>query len=103
MINFEKNTNRFPLPIEWEKAVEIVKTAVNNGTFLLPDKEQDYSNAKWQVACFVSALYTGLSNPEDLEMAEFYQTGAWVKKCQIGQQLYADWQSDIFMDAVYEK
>jgi hypothetical protein len=103
MIKFEKNTNRFPLPIEWEKAVEIVKTAVNNGTFLLPDKEEDYGAAKWQIACFVSALYTGLSNPEELEMAEFYQTGAWIAKCQIGEQLYGDWQSDKFMDAVYEK
>ncbi len=103
MITFEKDTSRFGLAIEWEKALHIVRTAVSNGSFTLPDREVNYKEAKWQVACFVSALYTGLSNPEDLEMAEFYQTGAWIKKCQIGQQLYEDWQSDIFMDAVYEK
>jgi hypothetical protein len=102
MITFEKDTNRLPLPIEWEKAVLIVRTAVNNGTFLLPDKEQDYSDAKWKIACFVSASFTGLWG-EDLENAEFYQTKAWVKKCQIGEQLFSNWQSGIFMDAVYEK
>ena len=103
MITFEKDTSRFGLAIEWEDAVSIVRTAIDNGTFNLPDKEQDYSDAKWKIACFVSALYTGLSKSEDLEIAEFYQTGAWIAKCQIGEQLYRNWQSDKFMDAVYEK
>ena len=102
MVEFQKDTSRFGLAIEWEKALHIVRTAVKNGTFTLPDKE-DYNAAKWQIACFVSALFTGLMDGEDLENAEFYQTGAWIAKCQIGQQLYGDWQSDKFMDAVYEK
>jgi hypothetical protein len=103
MVEFQKDTSRFGLAIEWDKALDIVRTSVKNGTFTLPDKEQDYSDAKWKIACFVSDLYTGLSNPEDLEIAEFYQTGAWVKKCQISEQLYRNWQSDVFVNAVYEK
>jgi hypothetical protein len=97
------DNSRFGLAIQWQEAVNIVHAAVSKGTFTLPDKQEDYSAAKWQIACFVSALYTGLTDIEDLKTAEFYQTDPWIKKCQIGEQLYGDWQSDIFMDAVYEK